>query len=76
MIINGLPFTSDALYSAGEYSYRDGLTVPSNEDLKVYVPPSQSHVGLYAGALGTDFISALALDTAVTDLSINGVYHV
>ena len=76
MIINGLPFTSDSLYSAGEYSYRDGLTVPSNEDLKVYVPPNVSYVGLYAVALGTNAVAALALDTAVTDLSVNGVYHV
>jgi hypothetical protein len=76
MRINGLPFTSDSFYSAGEYSYRDGLTVPSNEDLKVYVPPSQSYVGLYAVALGTDAVAALALDTAVTDLSVSGVYHV
>ena len=76
MIINGLPFTSDSFYSAGEYSYRDGLTVPSNEDLKVYVPPSQSHVSLLSVALGTDLVAALALDTAVTDLSVSGVYHV
>jgi hypothetical protein len=67
------PFTSANRYAAGNYSYRDALTVPASEDLKVYIPPSATYIGLYSVALGTDSVVALVLDTAVTDLSISGV---
>ena len=67
------PFTSANRYAAGNYSYRDALTVPASEDLKVYIPPSATYIGLYSVALGTDLVAALVLDTAVTDLSISGV---
>jgi hypothetical protein len=67
------PFTSSNRYAAGNYSYRDALTVPASEDLKVYIPPSATYIGLYSVALGTDSVVALVLDTAVTDLSISGV---
>ncbi len=76
MIFTGLPFTSANKYSAGNYSFRDGLTVPASEDLIVDVPPSQTYVSLRSIALGTDTSSALALDTDVTDLSINGFYAI
>ena len=75
MIITGLPFTSSNRYASAEYSYRDGLTVPASEDLKVYVPPNVSYVGFYSVALGTDAVAALALDANVTDVSISGVYE-
>jgi hypothetical protein len=75
MTITGLPFTSSNRYASAEYSYRDGLTVPASEDLKVYVPPNVSYVGFYSVALGTDAVAALSLDTNVTDLSISGVYE-
>jgi hypothetical protein len=67
------PFTSANRYAAGNYSYRDALTVPASEDLIVYIPPSATYIGLYSVALGTDLVAALVLDTAVTDLSISGV---
>ena len=67
------PFTSANRYAAGNYSYRDGLTVPASEDLKIYIPPSATFIGLYSVALGTDAVSPLVLDTAITDLSISGV---
>ena len=71
--IISFPFTSANRYAAGNYSYRDGLTVPASEDLKVYIPPSATYIGLYSVALGTDLVAGLVLDTAVSDLSISGV---
>jgi len=76
MRIEGLPFTTANKYAAGSYSFRDGLTLTAGDQLIVSIPPNNTYIGLYGVASGTDIAAALALDTAVSDISINGVYTV
>jgi hypothetical protein len=76
MLIWGLPFTNANKYAAGSYSFRDGLTLTAGDQLIVSIPPNNTYIGLYGVASGTDTTAALALDTAVSDISINGVYTV
>jgi hypothetical protein len=76
MRIAGLPFSSNGSYSNLGVVYRDGLTVSSGHTVNVAVVPSQTYAYIYEVSTGTDNASLLALDTAVSDISISGCYRV
>ena len=76
MKLAGLPNTSNSDYANLGVVYRDGLTVSSGKTVNVSVVPNTNYANILEISTGTDLASLLALDTAVTDLSISGCYQI
>ena len=75
MKLAGLPNTANDNYANLGVVYRDGMTVSSGHTVNVGVVPNGNYANILEIATGTDVASRLALDTAVTDISISGWYQ-
>ncbi len=76
MRISGLPNTANNNYANLGVVYRDGMTISSGHTVNVGVVPNQTYANILEIATSTDNASLVALDTAVTDISISGWYQI